>query len=193
VFDLFYQGGSELHRKGGLGLGLTLVHRLVELHGGMVSVRSDGPGAGALLTVRLPASDAPRSVRAAPAAPDTGPLTVLVVEDNDDARVSLQMILAADGHTVHAAVNGKAGLEAFERVAPDAALIDIGLPEMNGYELARAMRERGSKATLIALTGYGQPEDERRAAEAGFDAHLVKPADMAKLRALLARGRGSIS
>jgi signal transduction histidine kinase/ActR/RegA family two-component response regulator len=190
VFELFYQGKSELHRKGGLGLGLTLVHRLVELHGGIVSARSDGPGRGAAFAVRLPALEAPAPGGRAPAAASASrPLDILVVEDNDDARVSLQMILEADGHAVHTAADGKAGLEAFERAAPDVALIDIGLPEMDGYELARAIRARRPEPMLIALTGYGQPEDEQRSTEAGFDAHLVKPVDVAKLRVLLARRR----
>jgi signal transduction histidine kinase len=190
VFDLFYQGKSELHRKGGLGLGLTLVHRLVELHGGIVSARSDGPGAGATFSVRFSAVDAPAPApAAAPAGQAARPLGILIVEDNEDARVSLEMILAADGHVVHTAADGRAGLAAFERIAPDAALIDIGLPEMDGYELARAIRARHAEPLLVALTGYGQPEDEARAAEAGFDAHLVKPVDVARLRALLARAR----
>ena len=193
VFDLFYQGKSELHRKGGLGLGLTLVHRLVELHGGLITARSDGPGRGASFTVRIPAADAPAAgASAAPALPAaTRGLAVLVVEDNDDARVSLQMVLEADGHTVHAAADGKSGLAAFERLRPDVALIDIGLPEIDGYEVARAIRARYREPMLIALTGYGQPEDTQRAAEAGFDAHLVKPADIGRLRTLLARRRRS--
>ena len=192
VFDLFYQGRSELHRKGGLGLGLTLVHRLVELHGGMVTARSDGPGKGSIFTVRLPAVDAPAARAPAPA-PETAtrPLDVLVVEDNEDARVSLQILLEGDGHAVRTAADGKAGLAAFGRAVPDVALIDIGLPEMNGYDVARAIRVRYRDPMLIALTGYGQPEDTQRATAAGFDAHLVKPADVAKLRTLLARRRRS--
>ncbi|HZR70269.1 MAG TPA: ATP-binding protein [Burkholderiales bacterium] len=190
VFDLFYQGKSELHRKGGLGLGLTLVHRLVELHGGFVTARSDGPGRGATFTVRLPAAEAPAPDEEPPApAASTRPLDILIVEDNADARVSLQIVLEAEGHTVHTAADGKAGLDAFERIVPDVALIDIGLPGIDGYELARAIRARHAGPMLVALTGYGQPEDTERAAQAGFDAHLVKPADLAKLRTLLARRR----
>jgi signal transduction histidine kinase/CheY-like chemotaxis protein len=190
VFDLFYQGKSDLHRKGGLGLGLTLVHRLVELHGGIVSARSDGPGRGSSFSVRLPAVEAPAADERA-SGPETAarPLGILIVEDNDDARVSLQMLLEADGHTVSTAADGTAGLAAFERAVPDVALIDIGLPEMNGYDLARAIRARHAGPVLVALTGYGQPEDTQRAGEAGFDAHLVKPVDIAKLRTLLARRR----
>ncbi len=168
------------------------MHRLVELHGGMITARSDGPGLGSSFTVRVPAADAPAQVASATAPPaPTRALTVLVVEDNDDARVSLQMVLEADGHAVHAAADGRSGLAAFEQVRPDVALIDIGLPGMDGYEVARAIRARRPEAILIALTGYGQPEDARRAADAGFDAHLVKPADIARLRALLARRRRS--
>ncbi len=190
VFDLFYQGKSELHRKGGLGLGLTLVHRLVELHGGMVTARSDGPGRGSSFTVRIPAAEPPAPGEHAPAPRGSArALAVLVVEDNDDARVSLQMVLEADGHTVHTARDGRAGVAEFERLVPDVALIDIGLPEMDGYEVARAIRARHREPMLIALTGYGQPEDTRRAADSGFDAHLVKPADIGRLRMLLARRR----
>lgn len=189
VFELFFQAKGELHRKGGLGIGLTLVRRLVELHSGTVSVESKGSGHGARFTVRLPALEAPGLDIVSPAnqAHAHRALSILVVEDNDDARESLVQILTLDGHTVHKAVDGVSGVQAAERVHPDVAIIDIGLPHMDGYEVARTLRAgKHHRIVLVALTGYGQPEDERLAREAGFDAHLVKPADFGRLRALLA-------
>jgi CheY-like chemotaxis protein len=115
------------------------------------------------------------------------PLSILVIEDNDDARESLERILTLEGHTVHKAADGVSGVAAAERVRPDVAIVDIGLPQKDGYEVARTIRANAHhRVMLVALTGYGQPEDERRAREAGFDAHLVKPADFGALRALLA-------
>jgi signal transduction histidine kinase len=188
VFDLFFQGKSEAHRKGGLGLGLTLVHRLVELHGGIVSAQSVGPGTGAAFTVRLPAVEPLRESKhpSAGRARAAQPRAILIIEDNQDFRDALKRVLEGDGHTVYAAADGNAGLEAFEQVKPDVALIDIGLPGIDGYEIARAIRAKhGNSIRLIALTGYGQSKDERRAAQAGFDAHLVKLADIEKLRTLI--------
>lgn len=188
VFDLFFQAKGELHRKGGLGIGLTLVRRLVELHGGTVSGASEGAGKGARFTVRLPAVQTPRldiKVEATPTR-ERRPLSILLIEDNDDARGSLAHVLGLEGHTVHVARDGSSGVEMAHRVRPDVAIVDIGLPEMDGYEVARTLRaNRSHRMLLLALTGYGQPEDERRAYEAGFDAHLVKPAEFGKLRALL--------
>jgi len=188
VFDLFFQAQGGLHRKGGLGIGLTLVRRIVELHGGTVAGHSEGAGKGARFTVRLPAVTASALDIKVEAATSRGPraLSILVIEDNDDARESLAQILGLEGHTVHVACDGRSGVEMAQRLAPDVAIIDIGLPEIDGYEVARRLRADRKHATLlVALTGYGQPEDERRAHEAGFDAHLVKPAEFGKLRALL--------
>jgi signal transduction histidine kinase/CheY-like chemotaxis protein len=191
VFDLFFQATGELHRKGGLGIGLTLVRRLVELHGGRVCVTSEGPGKGAAFTVRLPAIAAPRAEVSAVASqnPAARARSILLIEDNQDARESLRMVLALEGHTVYEAADGRSGVESAEALRPEVALVDIGLPEMDGYEVARTLRDRlDGSIVLIALTGYGQPEDERRAREAGFDAHLVKPADIDRLRALIRYG-----
>ena len=190
VFELFYQAKGELHRKGGLGLGLTLVRRLVELHGGCVTVTSEGAGKGAEFIVRLAAVDSPSvAVKVEGTGPRrTAGRSILLIEDNEDARQSLAQVLSLDGHRIHEAPDGASGVEAATRLEPDIALIDIGLPRMDGYEVARTIRARtGRRMTLVALTGYGQPEDEQRAREAGFDAHLVKPADIEKLRAVIAR------
>jgi signal transduction histidine kinase/ActR/RegA family two-component response regulator len=180
VFDLFAQGERGPDRgAGGLGLGLTLVRRITELHGGTVEAASDGPGHGSTFTVRLPAMAAPQPARALPLAPAAASGTsrrILVVEDNTDAREMLHHLLKLAGHEVLDAADGPGGLEVALRQRPDIALVDVGLPGFDGYELARRVRATGdSSVYLVALTGYGQPDDRRQAMEAGFDAHLVKP------------------
>jgi signal transduction histidine kinase/ActR/RegA family two-component response regulator len=188
VFDLFVQGQREPDRsQGGLGLGLTVVRRLVELHGGRVEADSDGPGTGACFTVRLPRIDAPPAARDEPAAVLAGsPRRVLIVEDNEDAREMLRRLLELAGHDVRAAVDGPSGVTAALALVPDVALIDLGLPGLDGYEVARRIRASvGAAIRLVALTGYGQQEDRARACDAGFDAHLVKPVDVAQLAAAL--------
>jgi CheY-like chemotaxis protein/anti-sigma regulatory factor (Ser/Thr protein kinase) len=184
--------------RGGLGIGLALVKRLVDLHGGKVSaenlarVGAEGAPHGARFTVRLPAIPEPepvarRDARPLPAPRPARQARVLIVEDNDDSRVTLQRILQADGHLVSAARDARAGLEAAAAGSPSIAIVDIGLPGADGYQFARALRERlGSGVRLIALTGYGTEADRQRAAEAGFDAHLTKPVDLDRLLALIA-------
>ncbi len=190
VFELFTRDLSA-PQPGGLGMGLALVRRLVELHGGNVSAENLGAGQGARFTLRLPAIPEPepaaqREARPLPAPRPSRQARVLIVEDNDDARVSLQRILQADGHLVSAARDARAGLDAATAGSPNIAVVDIGLPGMDGYQFARAMRERlGSGVRLIALTGYGTENDRQRAAEAGFDAHLTKPVDLDRLLALI--------
>jgi signal transduction histidine kinase len=189
VFDMFVQGtrGPE-GGPGGLGLGLTLVRRIVELHGGAVEAASEGRGRGSTFTVRLPALAVPPAVRSAavPARRHDVRRRVLVVEDNADARDMLRVTLQLTGHEVHEAHDGPSGLEAIRRVRPDVALVDIGLPHFSGYELARKARgEFGAAVRLVALTGFGQPEDRRRALEAGFDTHLVKPVEPDTLQAAI--------
>jgi signal transduction histidine kinase len=186
VFDLFVQGERTLDRRaGGLGVGLTLVRRLVELHGGRVDAQSPAHG-GSVFTVRLPAVDAP----ARPAAPrhrvpESRRRRVALIEDNDDARDALRTLLELDGHTVSTANDGPSGLDWLLQSRPDVAVIDIGLPGLTGFEVARRSRAAGYAGRMIALSGYGQEADVRKALASGFDAHLVKPVDAETLRRVL--------
>jgi PAS domain S-box-containing protein len=194
LFEPFAQADRSLARsKGGLGLGLALVKGLTELHGGEVRATSGGPGQGAELVIELPIQPEPTPAPAPTPPPpsDRGRLRVLVVEDNRDAADSLRVLLELFGYTVEVAYTGKAGVEAATTWHPDVILCDIGLPGLDGYKLAAELRQNPAtaQARLIALTGYGTDEDRRRSREAGFDAHLTKPADPAALRALLNRGR----
>jgi signal transduction histidine kinase len=192
VFDLFTQEPRAADRAhGGLGLGLTLVRRLAELHGGSAEGESGGPGHGARFTVRLPRIEQPPKGAQAPA--QSGPAVrarrVLVIEDHADNREMLASLLRMQGHTVAEAADGPAGVERAQSFAPEIAFVDIGLPGFDGYEVARRIRA-GSNASgvhLIALTGYGQEEDRQKARDAGFDAHLVKPVESGALEQALAR------
>jgi signal transduction histidine kinase len=188
IFDLFVQGERSLDRtEGGLGIGLTLVRRLVELHGGRVEVHSGGRGQGSEFVVRLPLLAPHQEDAEAPARSGRSALRVLVIEDNPDAREALQMLLELEGHEVETAADGAVGVELAGRFHPDLVLLDIGLPGENGYEVARrfAAHPARSRMRLVALTGYGQESDRRRSREAGFDLHLVKPLELARLRELL--------
>jgi CheY-like chemotaxis protein len=191
AFELFKQAHQGLDRsQGGLGVGLTLVQRLVRMHGGTVEAKSDGPGRGSEFVVRLPIKPEQPIVRAgAEAKPGaTGPRRrILVVDDNRDAAQALKLLLEGDGHDVRVASDGAAGLEAARQYKPDVALLDIGLPHMDGYELARRMREEPAlEATLlVAVTGYGQMHDRARASASGFNHHLVKPVEFGALQRLL--------
>ena len=191
VFDLFTQAEGTLDRaKGGMGIGLTLVRTLVELHDGEVAVASKGLGQGSVFTVRLPLTDT-HPERAAGrrerGRDEERPQRVLVVEDNADSRELLQLGLERRGHTVSASADGLEGVEQALAQRPDAMLVDIGLPGLDGYEVAREVRSAlGPSVYLVALTGYGQPDDRARALAAGFDLHLTKPVDLDELCALLA-------
>jgi PAS domain S-box-containing protein len=192
VFDLFVQSERTPDRsQGGLGIGLSVVKRLVEMHGGAVRVASDGQGRGTTVKIRLPIIQAPQSiVRSAPVASTAR--RVLVVDDSTDAADSLAMLLELEGHEVSTAYSAAAALEKAERLQPEIAFIDIGLPQMDGYEVARRLRanERCRAIRLVALTGYGQPNDRDEARRAGFDHHLVKPADLQSVDAILAEPPG---
>lgn len=191
IFQPFVQGKQALDRSmGGLGLGLALSQRIAVAHGGTLQAASDGAGKGSVFTLSLPASPRPdvTAQNSPPAAPP-GRGRVLVVEDQEDARDSLRLLLELDGYAVATAASGPEGLAQFDAFEPDAVVIDIGLPEMNGFDVARAIRSRASGRTtrLVALSGYGQPDDQRNARDAGFDHHLTKPVDYDALVRLLAR------
>lgn len=188
VFDLFVQGERAIDRsQGGLGIGLTLVRRLAELHGGKVEVESPGPGRGTTFTVRLPAVDPGAAPPAAERTDAATPLRIALVEDNEDVRTGLRHLLELDGHTVLEASDGQSGLRlVLAEPQLDAAFVDIGLPGMDGLELARAIRQSGRQGLLlVAMTGYGAERDRARGMDAGFDAYLVKPVDPDALRSLL--------
>ncbi len=191
VFEMFMQADRSTNRsQGGLGIGLTLVKNLVELHGGTIAARSDGPGSGSEFIVRLPVNalqhdGRPRSV--GQKTPDFPQRRVLVVDDNRDAAASMGMLLKFLGTDVEVANDGIAALSAITSYRPDVVLLDIGMPGMDGFEVARRIRENRSfdNIVLIALTGWGQTEDRNRTQAAGFDHHLVKPADITALQSLL--------
>ena len=191
VFDLFVQGEHTLARsQGGLGIGLTLVRRVIEMHNGSVSARSLGKGQGSEFVMRLPVlPDLPRpsAPPAAAAERSSGPRRVLIVDDNVDAANSIAKILGLFGHTVRCAYDGQSALQLAAEFAPEAIVLDIGLPGMDGYEVARRLRamDRFRNATLIALTGYGQQDDRERSQQAGFDQHLTKPVDADLLHRVL--------
>lgn len=191
VFDLFSQAERSLDRsQGGLGLGLTLVRRLVEMHGGAVEAYSSGLGHGSEFRVTLPAVAQPpgRPPGFCPSStsqPGTTRQRILVVDDNRDAADSLARWLLLAGHPVQTKYDGTAALDEMERFKPDVVLLDIGLPGMSGYDVARCLRNRRRNLMLIAITGYGQEEDRRSAVAAGFDHHFVKPIDLKQLQETL--------
>lgn len=200
IFELFTQGEwSPANSQGGMGIGLALVRRLVELHGGTITATSPGLNQGSEFELRLPLSATePRlpaaglSRQQAPTDPSLRSQTtrrVLIVDDNEDVAATLRMLLTIDRHQVRVVHDGAAALDAASDFRPEVIILDIGLPRMDGYEVARRLRERPEtkQSLLIALTGYGYDDDRRRSTAAGFDAHLVKPVAPATLRALLAR------
>lgn len=190
IFDLFVQGDQSIDRsEGGMGVGLALVKRLIELHGGKVYAKSAGPGQGSEFVIELPISPPPR-IQKPDSSPDVAQLParrILLIEDNDDAREMMVAILEMRGFEVIDAADGRTGLELVKSSRPDVAILDIGLPELDGYEVARRIRADHDigPIRLIALTGYGQDEDKRNALDAGFDDHLTKPLSPAKLIEIL--------
>jgi signal transduction histidine kinase/ActR/RegA family two-component response regulator len=195
VFDLFTQLDVGPERpQGGLGIGLTLVKRLIELHGGAITAESPGEGQGSEFCVRLaalPGEVIGTNQECVPNAPSL-PRSILIIEDNTDSRESLARLLRMKGHTVAVAADGREGLEAAVRERPDIALVDIGLPDTDGYRLAAQLKAMLGPATfLAALTGHGQPEDRERAIGAGFDAHVIKPVELHELEALFAQSAQS--
>jgi signal transduction histidine kinase/CheY-like chemotaxis protein len=199
IFDLFTQGEWAVdHAQGGMGIGLALVRRLVDLHHGTIAAHSAGPGLGSEFVMRLPALPVPAAGTNGPTRDQiTSPVSrvpqpprrrILVVDDNVDAAETLKMLLGFEGHEVRLAHDGLAALRIAAEFRPEVVLLDIGLPRMDGYQVARQLREQPAteKTLLVALTGHGQDEDRRRSQEAGFNAHLVKPVDLEALRRALA-------
>ena len=197
VFDMFTQVPHAIERsQGGLGIGLTLVKRLVEMHGGSVEARSAGPGRGAEFIVRLPEragepAAAPSAAALAPSEHAAARRRILVADDNRDAADSLAFMLRIAGHEVRIAYDGQQALELAETFRPQLALLDLGMPRLSGYDAARRLRQtpHGRDMQLIALTGWGQPDDRGRSLAAGFDHHVVKPVDPSLLQRLLAMPR----
>jgi CheY-like chemotaxis protein len=195
VFEAFVQSGHGADRsQGGLGLGLSLVRHLVELHGGQVEAHSAGPGRGSEFVVRLPLVSMERLAAArtsaggaTPPAPGDVPTRVLIVDDNADGAEMLAAVLNVDGHQTLVAHDGRRALQLAAEHQPDVVLLDIGLPDMDGFEVARRLRgePRLARVRLVALTGFGQEEDRRQSVAAGFDHHLLKPVDMEALREVL--------
>ncbi len=195
IFELFAQAENAIGRaQGGMGIGLALVRNLLELHGGSITAKSDGVGKGSEFLVNFPIA-VPREATATPErrlavlrSSDGQPRRIVIVEDNADVRELLRMKLRRLGHTVDAVGDGHAGVMAIVDGKPDLALVDIGLPGLDGYEVASQVRQSlGPDVVLVAVSGFGQPEDKRRAMEAGFDEHITKPADVTDIENLLAR------
>jgi len=191
IFDMFAQVDTSLERShSGLGIGLTLVKSLVEMHGGRVEAHSDGPGKGSEFVVYLPVvvgADTPSQPK--PTTPhDARKCRILVVDDNRDSAESLAMLLKLKGHETHTAFDGATAMNAAEKLRPNVMLLDIGMPRLNGYDVCRQIRSQpwGKDMVLIAQTGWGQEDDKRRTEEAGFNGHLVKPVDQAALSKLFA-------
>jgi CheY-like chemotaxis protein/anti-sigma regulatory factor (Ser/Thr protein kinase) len=193
VFELFTQVERSLDRsQGGLGVGLTVVKRLVEMHGGRVEAVSSGAGCGSEFTVRLPSIEAPTETEvaaetAAESRTPGAPQRILVVDDNADAADSLAFLLKHGDHEVRTAHDGRQAVDVALQFRPQAVVLDLGLPELDGYEVARHLRQSEATrgALLVALSGYGQQEHRRRSSEAGFDYHLVKPVDFGALQRIL--------
>ena len=197
LFEPFAQADRSLDRSpGGLGLGLALVKGMIELHGGAVSAHSDGAGRGARFTVKLPLDERSTAARDAAQARETAGRVrrVLIIEDNADAADTLAAALGLSGHEVSVAYDAEQGLARARELRPDVVVCDIGLPGTDGYAVARALRLEATTAEmyLVALTGYAQPEDQRRALNAGFDAHVAKPPDIAVLERILLQARGPL-
>jgi CheY-like chemotaxis protein/anti-sigma regulatory factor (Ser/Thr protein kinase) len=199
VFDLFSQVDRTLERsQGGLGIGLTLVKRLVEMHGGAVEAQSEGPGRGAAFTVRLPIHEPKQPPAPAPRTeprlePQALGRRILVADDNQDAAESMALVLRMMGNDVRSVHDGGAAVTAAEEFKPEVVLLDIGMPVLNGYDAARRIRAHswGRTMLLVALTGWGQDDDRKRASDAGFDLHFTKPLEPADLVQIVAMDQSS--
>lgn len=188
LFNLFVQGERSLDRsEGGLGVGLFVCKRLIEMHGGQVAVTSDGLGRGSIFALHLPLAEEIADVAKSSSEPGVTKRRILVVDDNQDAADSVATLLALDGHQVKAVYTGEAGLLEVDVLKPDLVLLDIGLPGMSGYEIGRRIKAVHPSISVVALSGYGRPEDKQQAAAAGFDTHLVKPVAFDDLREFINR------
>jgi len=189
IFDMFMQVDRTSERaQAGLGIGLTLVKRLTEMHGGSIEVKSKGEGQGSEFILRLPIVSSPSSVvEHAPTIDASAKRRILIVDDNRDSADSLSMLLELAGNEIYTAHDGVEAVAAIEKHRPEVVLLDIGLPKLDGHEVCRRVREQpwGKDIVVIALTGWGQEDDRRRSEEAGFNGHLVKPVDYDKLLELL--------
>jgi CheY-like chemotaxis protein/two-component sensor histidine kinase len=194
IFDMFSREGRvDARGQGGLGIGLTLARRLAEMHGGTIEAHSEGEDRGSEFLVRLPLAEAATELSLPPGRRERlSPMRILVVDDNRDSAETLGMVLTALGADVHLAYDGHTAVEAFGSREPSVVLLDIGMPGMDGYEVARTLRARfpDRRPAIVALTGWGQEDDRRRAREAGIDHHLTKPAAIEALQALLAEIAG---
>lgn len=190
IFDLFTQVDPTIDRaQGGLGIGLSIVHRLVQMHSGSFAAASEGLGMGSQFTIELPLTEQRQPLVPELSNPNSESCRILIVDDNVDAAESLAHLLAYHGHETLAVYSAAEGLQRLAIFTPDVAVLDIGLPDMNGYELARQLRARSSSMVLIALTGYGTSEDRRQSEEAGFDCHLTKPVAIAELEQVIVSKR----
>ena len=198
VFDMFRQANDRNGSQGGLGIGLTLARQLVEMHGGSVEAQSEGAGRGAEFAIRLP-----RAVATVPTKEQqplsagnehSGRVKVLVVDDNVDLVEMLSMVIEAAGHYVRKAFDGRSGISAALEYQPDLILLDVGMPDMKGTEVAKELRRHRelAGARIVALTGWGQPDDRQRTAAAGFDDHLTKPADPGQIQRILEEVAGRV-
>jgi signal transduction histidine kinase/ActR/RegA family two-component response regulator len=196
IFELFAQAENAIGRaQGGMGIGLALVRNLLQLHGGTISADSDGVGKGSVFTVTFPVATQPaqapvarKAAAAVVASSDGQPRRIVIVEDNADVRELLRLKLKRLGHAVDAVADGHEGVRAIVEAKPDLALVDIGLPGLDGYQVAVRVRESlGDGVVLVAVSGFGQPEDKRKALDAGFNEHITKPADVTDIENLLAR------
>jgi CheY-like chemotaxis protein len=198
VFDMFRQANDRNGSQGGLGIGLTLARQLVEMHGGSVEAQSEGAGRGAEFAIRLP-----RAVATVPTKEQqplsarnehSGRVKVLVVDDNVDLVEMLSMVIEAAGHYVRKAFDGRSGISAALEYQPDLILLDVGMPDLKGTEVAKELRRHRelAGARIVALTGWGQPDDRQRTAAAGFDDHLTKPADPGQIQQILEEVAGRV-
>jgi CheY-like chemotaxis protein len=186
IFGLFVQSARSLDRsEGGLGIGLSVVQRLVEMHGGSVTASSAGSGEGSTFEIRLPRINADGLAAREIVRTESASKRILVVDDDVDAATSIADLLRLDGHEVWVVHSATAALDRFRVFRPEIVLLDIGLPDMNGYQVAQRIRSADSAVRIVALTGYGQADDLQRARDSGFDAHLIKPVDFDRLGKLI--------